>query len=234
MASSRSGNGDSNYGVSVSSTFTEWLRDTAGEAWKDAISHRFTQDVANDRLSVRVFRRYLVQEYAFVDTSAKVLGYAIAKAPSIPERAHLSKALEGLVTDQEEFFRTAFKKLDVAEEEHEFCSLANEVECFNDFVLRIAATGTYDEILANMLAAEWMYLTWCGRAAGNPSSHPLIREWVALHAQEPFREGVAWLRAELDAVGPQLDSEHQLRLARLFVRTLELEIAFHSVPFQES
>jgi hypothetical protein len=46
-----------------------------------------------------------------VDTAAKALGYAVAKAPSFQERRRLSLGLHGLVTDQEQFFIEAFDRM---------------------------------------------------------------------------------------------------------------------------
>lgn len=213
-------------------TFTDWLRHCSGDLWTNATEHRFTLDVANDSLPEEAFRRYLIQEYAFVDTSATVLGYTIAKAPSMREKLHLAQALMGLTTVQEDFFQAAFGSLGIPREEWRDPTLPRVVEGFKDFVVRTAATGGYEEPLTTMLGAEWMYLTWCTAASRQPASGPLLRDWVDLHVTPDFVEGVAWMREQLDTIGPELAPDRQRRLAHLFARTLDLEIAFHHVPYE--
>jgi thiaminase len=63
-------------------SFSERMRDQARETWNAILGHRFFREVATDAIDDRVFARYLRIEYGFVDTAARVLGYAVAKAPS--------------------------------------------------------------------------------------------------------------------------------------------------------
>jgi thiaminase (transcriptional activator TenA) len=97
--------------------------------------------------------------------------------------------------------------------------------------LKVAGTESYEEILACMLAAEWMYLTWCSTANRSPSSRDYVRDWVALHAGGAFADHVAWVRAKIDDRGPRLAKARQARLMALFERALEAEIAFHDAAY---
>lgn len=211
--------------------FTDWLRITAGDLWTQATEHRFTQDISNGTLPEWVFKKYLIQEYAFVEASATVTGYTIAKAPTMAQKAHLAKALIGLTTEQESFFQRAFRQMSIPEKEWEAPSLPHSVEAFKNFVVKTAAAGAYEEPLTTMLGAEWMYLTWCRTVSRHALEHPLIREWIDLHVTEAFEDGVVWMREQLDIVGPSLATERQEWLAQLFRRTLELEITFHHAPY---
>src|SRR5712691_5822980 len=121
------------------SLFTDWLREQSEPAWTNATNHRFTRDIALDRLPEGVFRRYLINEYSSVQTSARVLGYAIAKAPGRDEKPWLAEALRGLTTDQREFFISPFGWLRVAEEERDTTVSDSPVLSFRDTVLRAAA-----------------------------------------------------------------------------------------------
>ena len=97
--------------------------------------------------------------------------------------------------------------------------------------LGVAKTEGYEEILACVLAAEWMYLTWCSTANQSPSSRHYIRDWVALHAGGAFADHVAWVRAEIDDRGPALADSRQARLSALFEKALSAEIAFHDAAY---
>ena len=212
-------------------SFSERMRADARRTWDMALDHRFFREVATDAVDDRVFARYLRIEYGFVDTAAKVLGYAVAKAPSFQERRRLGLGLYGLVTDQEQFFIDAFDRMGSRAEERTALPLQGLALPLHALFLKVAETEGYEEILACVLAAEWMYLTRCSTANRSPSSRDYIRDWTALHAGGAFAEHVAWVRAEIDDRGPALAASRQTRLAALFEQALEAEIAFHDAAY---
>jgi thiaminase (transcriptional activator TenA) len=213
------------------SSFSERMRAKARETWNAVLSHRFFREVATDAIDDRVFVRYLRIEYGFVDTAAVALGYAVAKAPSFQERRRLGLGLHGLVTDQETFFINAFKRMGVQAEERVGLPPQGQALPLHALFLKVAETEGYEEILACVLAAEWMYLTWCSTANLSPSSRDYIRDWAALHAGGAFAEHVAWVRAEIDERGPALAASRQARVSALFEKALEAEIAFHDAAY---
>lgn len=213
--------------------FSEWLRDEAEPFWTRMVDHRMTRDMAADSLPADVLRRYLVYEHGFVETAVTILGHALVKAPGIAEQTRLVAALQGLVTDQLAWFRRVFGALGVSDDQRVVADPPQAVSAFGDGMLSLAAHGTYEEIIAAMAAAEWMYLTWSRSAHERRPSDPVCREWIALHVARPFADQVSWLRDELDRLGPQLAPARQRTLAAAFRRTLILEIGFHDAPYEE-
>lgn len=213
------------------SSFSERMRAGADPTWRAALRHRLFREVATDVITDRVFARYLRIEYGFVDTAARALGYAVAKAPSFQERRRLGLGLYGLVTDQEQVFVDAFERMGAPAKERNALSPQGPALPLHALFLKVAETEGYEEILACTLAAEWMYLTWCSAADKTPSSRGYIRDWVALHDGGPFAEHVAWVRSEIDTRGPTLTEARQARLGALFEEALQAEIAFHDAPY---
>jgi thiaminase/transcriptional activator TenA len=212
-------------------SFSTKIRSQGQETWNTVLDHRFFREVATDTIDDRVFARYLRIEYGFVDTAAVTLGYAIAKAPSFRERRRLALGLYGLVTDQEQFFVCAFRQMGAPAEARTDLPPQGLSQPLHALFLGIAEKEGYEEILACVLAAEWMYLTWCLKANGSPSCRPYIRDWVALHVGGAFAEHVAWVRSEIDARGPELSKARQARLLAVFEETLAAELAFHNAAY---
>jgi thiaminase/transcriptional activator TenA len=212
-------------------SFSERMRLQTEGTWDAVTSHRFFREMAQDTIEDRVFARYLEIEYAFVDGAAVALGYAVAKAPSFLERRRLVLGLHGLVTDQEQFFVNAFERLS----KRPVCTAGAGryalAAPLHELFLGVARDEGYEEIFACSLAAEWMYLTWCTKAAKTPSSRRTIREWVSLHAGGPFAEQVEWTRSEIDARGPRLEPERRTRLCSIFELALAAEIPFHDAAY---
>jgi thiaminase/transcriptional activator TenA len=217
--------------VSDKGSFSERMRAHSDRTWNAILGHRFFREVATDAIDDRVFARYLRIEYGFVDTAARALGYAVAKAPSFQERRRLGLGLYGLVTDQETVFIDAFERMGARDNERTGLAPQGLALPLHALFLKVAETEGYEEILACTLAAEWMYLTWCSAANQSPSSRVYIRDWVGLHAGGAFAEHVAWVRSEIDSRGPALTQARQARLGALFEQALEAEIAFHDAAY---
>ena len=212
--------------------FRDWLRDSAEPDWSRMVGHRITEDMAADAMAPEALRRYLIYEHGFVETAVTIFAYALAKAPGIAEQAVLVETLHALTTDQLQYFDRVFRQLGVAAAERDSAPLPPDVLAFRDGMMRLAAHGTYEEIIAGMAAAEWMYLTWSRAAHDREPCDPVCAEWIALHVGPQFTAQVDWLLGQLDAVGPALPSRNQHRLADAFHRTLVLEIGFHDAAYE--
>jgi thiaminase/transcriptional activator TenA len=101
----------------------------------------------------------------------------------------------------------------------------------HNLFLAVAEREGYEQILACVLAAEWMYMTWCLKADQTPSSRAYIRDWVALHAGGAFAEQVAWVRSQIVARGSELSDARQARLMELFKQALAAEVKFHDAVY---
>lgn len=212
--------------------FRDWLRESAEPDWSRMVGHRITRDMAADTLPPDALRRYLIYEHGFVETAVTIFAYALAKAPGIAEQAALVETLHALTNDQLEYFDQVFRQLGITAAGRDSTPMPPAVRAFGDGMMRIAAHGAYEEIIAGMAAAEWMYLTWSRAAHGRKPRDPVCAEWIALHVGPQFTTQVEWLLGQLDAVGPALPARHQDRLADAFHRTLVLEVGFHDAAYE--
>jgi thiaminase (transcriptional activator TenA) len=200
------------------------------DVWDAMQAHRFVQDIERDRLDGGVFRRYLIYERSFVEAAITIFGQALVKAPGIEQQRWLIGVLHALAHEQIDYFRTAFAELGMPEPDPAQV-VPPAVSAFREGMLTIAAEGSFIDIVAAMFAAEWMYWTWCSRADRKPISDPVLKRWVALHAEEGFAAQARWLKAQLDTAGADMPAAARAEAARVFRRALELEIDFHTAPY---
>lgn len=208
--------------------FTDWLRKRSEPAWTAATTHRFTQQLGAGTLDEAVMSQYLIQDYAFVDTLVGVFGHAVGDAPSMADKRRLIEFLDVVTDEENDYFERSFDALGVPVDERTDPERTETTEAMIDLLMAAANTGGYAETLAVLVPAEWVYLTWAS-AAADTDDRPeafYFDEWIELHANPGFVSFVNWLRDQLDAVGPTLSARQQARVARLFERTVELEVAF--------
>ena len=213
------------------SKFTDWLKLRSFENWDKMINHRFTKDIAAGTLSDNVFKRYLHLEYSFVRSAITIFSYALAKAPSLDDQDRLVAILYALVNDQEKYFKETFNSLGIKDLDVTRIKLKGKAALLRDGAIGIAETCSFIEILSAMLAAEWMYLTWCRKAAvGNSTG--LMKSWIILHITNDFSEQVNWIINRVNELGMSASFDVQEACAKHFGNMLEWEIAFHDAPYE--
>jgi len=212
-------------------SLSQRLRAANQGVWDEMQAHSFVRDIEADLLPRAVFRRYVVYERAFVETAILIFAQALLKAPDLTARRWLCGVLGGLGGEQLSYFDRVFAALNVSPHGTGE-ALPAAVTAFDHGLLQVAETGSYLDILTIMLAAEWMYATWCGRAHQAPISDPEIADWVRLHAKPEFLAQADWLMAQLDTAAPHVDETRFKRLSGLFGHALRLEIDFHTAPYE--
>ena len=216
----------------VDARFTDWLRERTEPDWTAATTHRFARELGGGVLDDEVFRRYLVQDYAFIEALVGAFGHAVGEAPSMAAKSWLVDFLGVLTADEDDYFERSFDALDVQPETYDNPDLTPATRAFTDLLERAARQGGYAETLAVLTSAEWTYLEWATTAAdGDAPTRFYLSEWVDLHTGEGFADVVAWLRDELDREGAAASARRQRRLARLFRRAVELEATFFDAAY---
>jgi thiaminase/transcriptional activator TenA len=206
--------------------FTEWLRQQAEPAWSEATGHRFTRELADGILADTVMRRYLVQDYSFLDSFVRLVASAIVKAPSLADRIPLGRFLGAVSSEEKSYFHRAFDALGVPEVDRIRPTLRAPTRAFHQMMADAIAANGYEETLAPLVVFEWLYNAWAAAIAdGQPESF-VHEEWISIHANPGFDAFVAWLRGQLDRDGPRLTTRRQQRIAEVFCHAVRLEKAF--------
>jgi thiaminase/transcriptional activator TenA len=212
--------------------FSDWLRARSEPAWTAATEHRFVEEMAAGTIDDDVFRRYLVQDYAFVTTLADLVGFAAGDAPTVGAKRELAGFLGTLTDEEDDYFERAFDALSVSKSDRDSPEKTPTTEAFEDLLSRAAREGGYAESLSALLAVEWIYCTWGVEHADAAPDDFYLAEWIDLHAVDSFETFVSWLRTELDREGPELSPRREARVARHFRRAVDLEAAFFDAAYE--
>jgi thiaminase/transcriptional activator TenA len=201
--------------------------------WRAATEHRFVRALGADTLPEAVFRRYLVQDFAFIEALVTLLGTAVARAPTMAAKRRLAGFLAAVTGDETNYFERALTALGAADAfaAPERVEMNATTERFCAVMAAAGASGSYAEILAIVAPAEWVYLAW---ATAIPRPWPkrfYLAEWIGLHAIPAFADTVTWLRSELDREAAAAMPTAREGMAALFRTTLELERDFFEAAY---
>ncbi|MEU7002263.1 TenA family protein [Nonomuraea sp. NPDC046570] len=201
--------------------FSEWLRSSSEPDWTAVVTHPFATAICHGEADMR---RYLAQDFQFVDTFTALLGAAVACADSFEARVPIARFLGLTVTDTE---RGYFHRALAALGEDLVPKTLEPVTVDFRALMDEARTGRrYPLIIAVLCVAEWSYLGWASRAEEPLPADFVHREWIDLHDGPDFRSWVNFLRGELDRLGPDLPDQEQQQVLDIFQRTTHLERRF--------
>ncbi|MFI7642379.1 TenA family protein [Nonomuraea sp. NPDC049400] len=210
-------------------TFSEWLRQQCEPEWTAVVTHPFAMAITTGTAADEDMRRYLEQDFQFVDSFTALLGAAVASADTFEARVPYGKFLGQVATTEEKtYFHRALAELGGRTEmplepvTAAFRGLMDEVRTAQDYLL----------IAAVLCVAEWCYLGWASRAEEPLPESFVYREWIELHEGAEFRAWVAFLRGELDRLGAELDERRRAEVLGVFRRAVELERAFFDMASQ--
>jgi len=208
--------------------FTETLRSASQPTWAEAVDHRFVKELFAGTIADKVMAGYLIQDHRFLDSFLILLGAAIATADSFEARLHFGRFV-GMVSGEENtYFLRSFEALGVTEQQRAETLDTKPTAGFKAIMREAAATRSYAAALSVLNGAEWLYLDWAMKAPKPLPSNFVHAEWVTLHDNPHFRDFVAFLRVELDRVGP---SEPEIS-KDFFLRAVALERAFFDAAYE--
>lgn len=210
--------------------FSDDLRAANKELWERMVTHPFVRELGDGTLPLEKFKRYFLQDYLFLKALAKVVGLAVAKAPSLEAAQPLSPFLNTILNAENALFFRAFKELEVSPAEYQNTEMLPTGLAMADFMLSVAYDGTFDEIVTALLVTEWTYYDWATRLAqsGKRPRHQMYQEWIDIHAAPELGDFVGALRRRVDG---NILAAARTRIHQIFRSVLRYEYLFWEMAY---
>ncbi len=204
---------------------------TAEELWHrnrdlaDAcLTHPFVQGIASGQLARVGFQVYVAQDAYFLEAFARAYGLALAKSPDRDGIVVFKDLLVGV-----------FEELTLHQSYAERWGISLEPEplastrAYTDFLLRTASLEPVGHTVAAMTPCMRLY-AWMGQQLApklDPESP--YAEWVETYSSPDLEVLAARLEALLDRYRGE-----PARLAELYRRAMELELAFFQAAWESA
>lgn len=213
---------------------SDTMRAANAADWTACTGHPFCLELAAGTLPKSKMAAYLVQDYTFIDAFVRLAASAIAHAPTLADSVPLAQFLAVVTGPENTYFLRSFEALDVDEATWRDPELWPVTRDFQTAMRDAAKSGDYAQMIAVLIVAEWIYLSWA--TPHNPPKPDLpfyYAEWITLHAGEGFEGVVAYLRRQLDALWPGLTEEQRANVEARFTHVVGLERQFFDMAYAE-
>lgn len=206
---------------------SERLRRLADPIWTAQRNHPFVTGISDGTLDVEKFGMWLRQDYVYLIDYGRVFAFAAARSPDLATMQVFARLLHETLEQEMDLHRSYVAEFGITTQDLEAERKAPTTQGYTDFLLRIAATGDYAEIVGALLPCMWGY-SWLGQelfAAGLPAEERYAR-WITLYASPEFGGLVGWCRELLDRACEGITPMAMARVEDAFLTSSRYELAF--------
>lgn len=181
----------------------------------------FVTALGDGSLDGERFAYYLAQDAHYLDDYARALAASAAKAPRIDEVAFFAKAAHDAVMVESELHRKHVSDIETYRR-------SPTCAAYTSYLLGVAQTRDYAELVAAVLPCFWIYADVGSRLlerAGELAAHP-YGDWIGMYADEEFAEATAKACGITDRVAAEARSGTVDRMSEAFATAARYEWMF--------
>ena len=211
-------------------SLSEDLKASVGPLWEKTVTHPFVTELGDGTLPEEKFNVYFQQDYLFLRDWIALMCGGIAKAPDYASARPLAAFVHGALQGEEGLFQQFFSDAGLSQTEVRDLKHLPTSFAHSGFLRRIAADGTFHEIITALLGIEWPYLEWSKRlaAAGKSPPNKYYQAWIDIHAGKELEDFVTWIRGTLDSAAVADVNSFE----EIFLRTLRYEYLFWEMAYR--
>jgi thiaminase/transcriptional activator TenA len=207
--------------------FTERLRAQAAAIWDAQYQHPFVRGIGDGSLDLERFKFWLRQDYVFLIEYARLLALAAARSPELEAMTRFAQLLKGTLETEMSLHRGYAAEFGISAAELEREMPAPTTRAYTDFLLRVATTGDYAELVAALLPCMWGFSEIGQRLALRPAPpDERYAKWIAMYASKEFADLAQWCRDVLDGVAAGLPERNLQKLEAAFLTSSRYEWQF--------
>ena len=214
--------------------FSARLRALADPVWRAQHSHPFVRGIGDGSLDLERFRFWIRQDYLFLIEYCRLFGLGAARAPDLATLTRFADLLQATARTEMDLHRSYAGELGISLEDLEREEMAPTTRAYTDFLIRLAATGDFAELVAALLPCMWGFSEIGQRlAAGGPPPEPRYAAWIDAYASAEFADLATWCRQLVDGVAAQAGKAVRRRMEEAFLTSSRYELAFWEMAWAQ-
>ena len=213
--------------------FTDRLRERVDSIWEAQHRHPFVVGIGDGTLTLENLMFWVRQDYLFLIEYVRLLALAVARSPDLETMTKFAELTNAALQIEMSLHREYAAEFGIQHETLEHEHKAPTTQAYTDFLLRIATTGDFPELVAALLPCMWGFSEIGRRLARNPRpTDPRYAKWIDMYASEAFAELAEWCRDLIDRLAAELSESSLRRLEDAFLTSSRYEWLFWEMAWK--
>lgn len=213
---------------------TEMLLARTNEIWEKYHTHPFVTGIRDGNLPRDKFRRYIIQDFLYLEDYAKVFAVGVAKAKSIKTATLFAKYI-AVMNGELDVHKGYMGKFCVSEREVKKRTLDNL--SYTSYMLRVAYEEGEAEILTAILPCAYSYEVIAKKIAkDNPNAvnDEFYGDWIRGYSSEEYSVENKILTDTLNSLTKYYTNEQKEHLVDIFTACSMYEMRFWDMSMSDS
>lgn len=194
--------------------------------YQEIFKHPFLKGLTDGTLPEESFRYYIIQDALYLRDFARALAAAASKAPkdswSILFAQHARDCLEAERSLHESFF----KQWGLSEAEIYQTPMAPSNLAYTSYLLRVAQSGSFEELLGALLPCYWIYWEVGRELKAKGSPNPLYQRWIDTYGSENYGKTVEKVISIMEETAGDLSAKRKKSIQEHFFVSSRYEWMF--------
>ena len=214
--------------------FTNDLEPLHDEVVDGIVQHPMVAGIGDGTLDPEPFRRWVKQDYVYLVEYNRLFALGAAKAPDLERMGTFAELLHGTLHTEMDLHRSYAAEFGISEAGLEATDPSPTTRGYTDFLVRVAALGSFGDLVAALLPCMWGFNETAERLAcdGLPDEERYA-EWIRTYTSDEFAELADWCRALLDEVAEGTPARTRDRYRDLFHSSARYEYRFWDAAYRD-
>lgn len=217
-------------------SFSRGLKKKAITVWEEGYNHPFVQELGKGTLDKDKFKFYLLQDYQYLLSYAKVFALATLKSDTEELMTKFSAVQHGILATEMDLHRDYMASFGISKEQIASVkpSLFNRTYSAN--MLAVGQTGDLAEILATVFPCAWTYADYATRLTKDYAKElesNFYQTWIENYAGEDFSESFIWFYDTLDELCKNKTDAQLKKIEDIFISSVEFEYLFWDMAYKQ-
>jgi thiaminase/transcriptional activator TenA len=214
--------------------FTDELEPLHDEVVSAIVDHPMVAGIGDGSLDPEPFRRWVKQDYVYLVEYNRVFALGAAKAPDLDRMGRFAELLSETLHTEMDLHRSYAAQFGISEADLEATDPSPTTRGYTDFLVRVAALGSFGDLVAALLPCMWGFNETAARlAADGLPDEERYAEWIETYASEAFADLADWCRALLDEVAHGAPERTRERYRDLFGTSARYEYRFWDAAYRD-
>ena len=216
-------------------SFSRSLKKKAGAVWEDGYNHPFVQELGKGTLDKEAFKFYLLQDYKYLLSYAKVFALAAVKADTEELMTKFTVIQHDILATEMDLHRNYMASFGISKEDAANVkpSLYNKTYTAN--MLAIGQTGDLAEMLATIFPCAWTYADYAKRLKvdyADVLENNFYKTWIENYASDEFSDSFEWFYDALDKMCENKTDAELKKIEDIFIASVEFEYLFWEMAYK--